>query len=203
MQHDIDSLISAVVVSLRTRFPELIRCQSLAGYIETTSPADIHKDTPGVYVASLGTGDVVAVETGERDIVVRMVAYLISVSEKSQQREVQAQILITNLLDHISWQRWGLPNAHPAREVQSNDVYGLTENFEPHIKDWRLDVSVLARAADLYGGDDPVSYLTLWAITWEQMLRVGTNIYDNNDSTVPYQFTARFNPREVPPVNNV
>ena len=68
---------------------------------------------------------------------------------------------MTNLLNYISMsgQRWGVAQAHLTAAIESADMHGLTKDFEPHVKDWRLGTAVLTRAADLYGSTDPVSNL--------------------------------------------
>ncbi len=102
------------------------------------------------------------------------------------ERERVAQNLLTGLLTHMSStaQRWDMKEAHPATAIESADVHGLTNNFTPHTKDWRLGTAVLARAADLYGGNDPISKLALWSITWEQKLRLGNNTFAGGDTSV-------------------
>ena len=184
---DINLFIDSIVNSIHNQFPELKTCVSLPGYLETTDLTVIHANTPGVFVASVGSGGVTPIETGETDITLHMVAYLLVVNADSIQREEMAQQLLTGLLGHIGVgaQRWGLANAHPAMAVESEDVHGLTNDFQPHVKDWRLSTAILARAADLYGATDPISNLALWAITWEQTLRTGTDTFDNSGGVVP------------------
>ncbi|MEE8057938.1 MAG: LamG-like jellyroll fold domain-containing protein [Pseudomonadales bacterium] len=193
---NVNTLITGVVTTIKTQFPQLLACEALAGFLETTNVADIHSNTPAVYVASVGTGELTWVPSGENDLTVHMVAYVLLVNAiDSLQREQDNQILVTDLLDYVGrQQRWGLTNVHPATAVESEDVHGLTQDFQPHVKDWRLGVSVLARAADLYGGDEPVSNLALWAITWEQMIRIGEDLYDNAGETLPTDVRVRSDP---------
>ncbi len=185
---DINIFVDSVVSSISNQFPELNTCVSWPGFLETTDLSVIHANTPGVFVAPVGSGAVTPIESGETDVTLHMVAYLLVVNTDSLQREDTAQRLLTGLLGYIGLgaQRWGLPNAHPATAVESEDVHGLTSDFQPHVKDWRLGTAILARAADLYGGPtNPISNLALWAITWEQTLRVGNNVFDNSGETVP------------------
>ncbi len=179
--------MNSIVSKLAMQFPQLNTCVALPGYLETTDITLIHDQTPGVFVACVGSGEVTPVETGENDITLQMVGYLLVVNKDAIQREQVAQELLTGLLATISsqGQRWGVANAHPAVAVESADVHGLTKDFEPHVKDWRLGTAVLARAADLYGASDPISNLALWAITWEQKLRIGNNYFDDLGGSVP------------------
>jgi hypothetical protein len=192
---NINLFIDSIVNSIDNQFPELQTCVALPGYLETTDLTVIHANTPGVFVASVGSGGVTPVETGETDVALHMVAYLLVVDPDSIQREQTTQQLMTGLLSHIgvSSQRWGLANAHPATAVESEDVHGLTNNFQPHVKDWRLSTAILSRAADLYGASDPISNLALWAITWEQTLRTGANAFDDSGETVPNDPQVRNN----------
>lgn len=189
-----NDFINAVVTQLDTQFPTLNTCVALPGYLEGTDLTVVHANTPGVFVASVGSGDTVPVATGQIDITLQMVAYLLVVDSNAIAREQTTQTLLTGLLNYISLsgQRWGVATAHPATAVESADVHGLTKDFEPHVKDWRLGTAVLARAADLYGATDPISNLALWAITWEQPLRVGTDAFDTSGETVPHLLRSRF-----------
>ncbi len=184
----IRQFLEHIVEDLTANFPELKTCVVLPGYLETTELQEVHRNTPGVFIAPVGNGEITHVKTGESDITMQMVLYLLVVDQPGADdgirdavmREQVAQDLLTKLLAHMSRtaQRWGLDGAHPAMAIESADVHGLTNNFTPHTKDWRLGTAVLARAADLYGGSDPISQLALWAITWEQKLRLGINELD-------------------------
>jgi hypothetical protein len=191
----IKDFLESIVGNLKENFPELKTCVVLPGFLETTELQEVHKNTPGVFVAPVGNGEITHVETGESDITLQLVLYLLVVDQPGEEdgisnateREQIAQILLSKLLSHMSStaQRWGLPEAHPATAIESADVHGLTNDFIPHTKDWRLGTAVLARAADLYGGQDPISNLALWAITWEQRLRLGKNDFATTDVPVP------------------
>ncbi len=192
----IKGFLESIVGNLKENFPELKTCVVLPGFLETTELQEVHKNTPGVFVAPVGNGEITHVETGESDITLQMVIYLLVVDQPGEEdgisnatdRERIAQILLSKLLSHMSStaQRWDFPEAHPATAIESADVHGLTNDFIPHTKDWRLGTAVLARAADLYGGQDPISNLALWAITWEQRLRLGENDFTADDAPVPH-----------------
>lgn len=167
-----------VVASIGTRLAERLKtCKALAGLLETTELSALHQKTPAVFVAMAGTGEMTHVETEEEDTVVRMVAYLLVVNSNAQERELAAQELIPRLLVHIAGQQWGLSYAHPAAAIESQDLHGLAQGFKSDTSSWRTGVSVLARAADLYGGDDLIKHLAIWAVTWEQKLRIGTDAF--------------------------
>ncbi|HBG94707.1 MAG TPA: hypothetical protein DDY14_05130 [Chromatiaceae bacterium] len=167
-----------VVASIGNKLAERLKaCKALAGLLETTELSALHQQTPAVFVAMAGTGEMTYVETEEQDTVVRMVAYLLVVNSNAREREFAAQELIPRLLVHIAGQQWGLSYAHPASAIESQDLHGLAQGFKSDTSSWRTGVSVLARAADLYGGDSLIKNLAIWAVTWEQKLRIGTDAF--------------------------
>ncbi|MBU2707537.1 hypothetical protein KCM76_16200 [Zooshikella marina] len=172
----LDTIIEAIDSHNEISF---IQSKILPGYIETTSVEDLHEKTPGFYLAHEGIGDTMSVPSGETDIVVRLVAYIIVVDKvDSLVREKTMCDLISQLSILISSNRWGLPFVHPAVNVVSQDLHGLSNGYKSDTSSWRTSVSVLARASDLYGGEvNPVTGLSLRTITWEQSIRVGDDLY--------------------------
>lgn len=187
----LSQLLKSIVKNIAAELVnDVERCEPLAGYIETTEVSAIHTKTPGVFIASVGSGDATPVETGEIDTIMQMVAYILVVEKDSLRREKKAQRLVTKMLMFVPGNHWGLPNVFPAKAVESADLHGLTKGFKPDVSSWRSGVSVLARASDLYGGTDPIANISLWAITWEQMIRIGTPLEDN-DANIPDQVIMR------------
>ncbi|NKB77837.1 MAG: hypothetical protein GKR96_12590 [Gammaproteobacteria bacterium] len=89
---DFSEYIDTIVASIATVFShDLAACKSLAGLLETTDIAVIHQETPAVFVAMVGTGDMVLLETEEHDVIIKMVAYVLIVNADSQQREVSVR----------------------------------------------------------------------------------------------------------------
>ena len=183
---NIDLFVKRVVEKLSKQFPGLVRCVPLAGYLETTTLADVHSHTPGLFISAIGTGELTSVETGQNDLQLLMAAYFLLVNKNdAMQRETDTMEWVTSLVDYITLQRWGLPLVYGADAVESLDLHGLTKGFKSDTTSWRLGVSALARAADLYGGDNPISNLSLWLITWEQTLRTGKSIYPEIQKGLP------------------
>lgn len=193
----IQLFLDSIVKDLKAQFPELKTCVSLPGFMETTELFEVHKNTPGVFVAHVGNGGIKHSASGRSDINLQMVLYLLVVDQPGEQdgisnaieRERVAQELLSKLLVHLgrAGQRWGMAEAHPTTAIESADVHGLTKDFIAHTKDWRLGTAVLARAADLYGGKDPISKLALWSITWEQALRLGEAADADDGAKIPDQ----------------
>jgi len=189
----VSEYIKAVVAGIEAMgsgFEPKLVSKPLAELMQTTlDTASLSSKLSRVYVANVGTGELTSVETGElswstsgqlstvgtsaNDVTMQMVAYLLAAVPKQSEQEITLPELLVRLVSHISGQRWGLYYAHPASVVESADLHGLSKGFKPDTSSWRLGVSVLAHASYLYGGDQADEKLTLWAITWEQKLRMG------------------------------
>ncbi|WP_045856262.1 hypothetical protein [Teredinibacter purpureus] len=171
---EIADFIEGIASDIALQFGDTLRdCKPLAGHIETTDLAAIHANTPAIFISTVGTGELKIIENGQKDIKVFLLAYVLVVNPDSIEREKIAQDLVHGLLCYVPYRRWNKSNAFPANDVESSDLHGLSKGFKPDVTSWRTSVSALSRAADLYGGEDPVSHLALWAVSWEQVLRVG------------------------------
>lgn len=186
----INDFITAVVSKVNTELTDQIEeCKPLAGLLETTDISAIHSKTPAVFISVVGSGESTLLETSEVDAKMLVVAYILVVKSNSIEREQITNSIVSRLLGCVAGDRWGLDYAYPAMSVESCDMHGLAKGFKPDVSSWRYGVSVLSRAADLYGGSDPISNMAIWAVTWEQTLRLGEDIYANNDKP-PQQISA-------------
>lgn len=190
-----DSFLQTVSDKLSTLGPGIRASRPLTCALGTEDPASIRgpDKTPAIYVHLAGTGELKLVASGEKDVVAQVVAYVLVVHQDAIECEQHALDIVLGLLDGIPGERWGQPYAHPATNVESADMHGLVKGFKPDTSSWRVGVSVLARAADLYGGDDSSDHLAIWAVTWEQTLRIGTDAYTAEDG-YPQPLSSRFSP---------
>lgn len=190
---DLSQLIDRIADDVKREFASLIReCKPLAGLMETTDIAALHANTPAVYIATVGTGELTPIESGERDIKVFIMAYVLVVNADSIERESITQEIVNGLLLYVPLRRWGVKRAFPALAVESADLHGLSKGFKPDVTTWRTSVSALSRASDLYGGTDPVGNLALWAVSWEQVLRLPA-ARDADDFKPPREVLVRNN----------
>jgi len=175
----IEKLIKSIVTNLKDKFIDLKTCEALAGFLETTTHQHIITTTPGIYIANVGSGGIKTVPSGEIDIKLYMVAYLMVYNKtNSQKREHTVQKLLNDLLIYISdSQYWSLNNTFAAKSVESMDFHGLSKGHQSSPSEWRTGFPVMAWASDLYGEGSPIDNLALWAITWEQRIRIGDNVY--------------------------
>ncbi len=186
----INTYLNQVVTKIKVQFPDLIACEVLPGYLETTTLAEVHSETPAIFVTHVGMGELQSLPSGEQDIKLQMTAYLmIHNDQNALQREQDMMQLQTQFLSYLSAQRWGLTKVHPASAIESADAHGLIKDFKSDTSSWRTSVSVLARAAELYGGNTPINQLSLWIVSWEQVLRIGENAFEGTDGINPSEIT--------------
>jgi hypothetical protein len=178
---NLNLFIDAVVENITKELGDsIVMCKPLAGLLETTELSAIHGKTPGIFVTVVGSSESTLLETEQVDSTMLVVAYVLVVKPDSMEREKLSNELVSNLLSYVPGQRWGLNNAYYASAVECADLHGLAKGFKPDVSSWRYGVSVLARAADLYGGTDPISNMALWAVTWEQKLRLGKSVFEED-----------------------
>lgn len=190
---DLSQFLERIAGDIKRELGPLIKeCKPLAGLLETTDIAALHANTPAIYIATVGTGELTLVETGQKDIKVFILAYVLVVNPDSIQREQVTRQIVDSLLLYVPLRRWGLGSAFPAMAVESADLHGLSKGFKPDVTTWRTSVSALSRAADLYGGSDPVSNLALWAVSWEQVLRLPA-VQETDDFKPPREVRSRSN----------
>lgn len=188
---DLSQFLDRIADDIKREFAALIKeCKPLAGLLETTDLAALHANTPAIYIATVGTGELTPVASGERDIKVFIIAYVLVVNADSIERERITQEIVNGLLIYVPLRRWGVKRAFPALAVESSDLHGLSKGFKPDVTTWRTSVSALSRASDLYGGTDPVSNLALWGVSWEQVLRLPA-AQDTDDFKPPREVLSR------------
>lgn len=188
---DLSQFLDTIADDVKREFASYIKeCKPLAGLLETTDLAALHANTPAIYIATVGTGELTPIETGERDIKIFIIAYVLVVNADSVERERITQEIVNGLLVYVPLRRWGVKRAFPALAVESADLHGLSKGFKPDVTTWRTSVSALSHASDLYGGTDPVSNLALWAVSWEQVLRLPA-ARDADDFKPPREVFAR------------
>lgn len=172
-------------------------CALLPGYIETTHVEEIHGSTPALFLTNVGVGKVEDLNSGQVEINLQMMAYLVIVTDKEidiapcvdlslenrlktanldpVKREEKMMLFLSELYPFINSNSWGLNFALPAKDVESADAYGLIKEFQPHTGSWRTGVSALARAKEVYNGHMNSGKMSLYMISWEQNIYLGTD----------------------------
>ena len=187
--NNIHDYLSQVVLQTQAYFADdnrtdLKKCEIHGGNYD---PDALEHDSPAVIFANAGVGELHHLPSGEQDIKLQMVAYLLVYDPQVLQREQTMMQLQVELLSFLDWQRWGLCFTHPVSAIEALDAHGLMKDFKSDTSSWRTGVSVLARAADLYA-ESTQNQLSLWIVSWEQHLRLGTE-HDSVLTGIQYDAT--------------
>jgi len=143
----------------------------------------------GIYTMLTGYEELKVIETGESDADVQVIAYVLVLDQPGRtnqpERILKIQKLLFEMTTLINNNRWNLNYAFPARELKTMDLYGLTYDPEKLVGMAGWNPSVQAYGKDLYTTDTEDAKMpndiSLWAMTWQQRLRFGKNIYSEAD----------------------
>jgi len=121
---------------------ELLVCKPLVNVLKTMDLGAIHQNTPALFITNVGTSETSVVESGECDVTLNVVAYLLSVNTDVE----TVQSILTRLSFIIPNQRWKIPNCFPAQNLETLDYHGLSKDDKPLMSNWRTGISVLSYA---------------------------------------------------------
>ncbi|ROS05665.1 hypothetical protein EDC56_1211 [Sinobacterium caligoides] len=171
------SYIATLIDRSAEEFPELSACHYLPGFVETTTIDEIHNKTPALYFSQESVDEIKKVSSGQKDVTVGMVAYLLHSGEAEPiAREAAMVELHAKLISFLAGNRWGLDNVFPPKKITSVDVYGLMRGFATYA----ISPTVRARCADLYGAGEDSAHLSLMVVSWQQTLRTGVDAFEGS-----------------------
>ncbi|GEM_PF-1531813 len=161
-------LQAAAVSHLKSTLPGLRACDLYAGEFAGAELSRASLPAPAVLVACLGATRGGEHGNGEYDFLCRYTAYCLTRHAGGRsQRGVQAMELAEAVLAAIEGSRFGETGCHGARVTRLDNLYG--QEFD--------------RAA-----------VAIWAVTWEQLVRLGSDIW-SGEGVLPHELYIGFTPR--------
>lgn len=146
-----NALLNDIVTELRNRFPELKTCEVRDGGFDSEELARVAARTPAMFVSVAAIPTVKSVGTEQADAVMELAIDVVTKSTPQLPRGVAARNLVDALLSLLPNARWGMTGV--------GEVSAITaENHYSNI----LDGSGVA----------------LWSVTWRQVNRLGTDMWD-------------------------
>lgn len=142
------ALRQAIMNHINAQLPQLKAVDSHPGRFNLDELKRIATRLPAVRVALMGMPTVNRLETGENEAVIRMAAFVVTGDRRQLPKDESALAIVESLLVFIPGQRWGLKGAMDARGV---------------------------KADNLFSGKVERQGVAMWAVTWEQSLRLGEN----------------------------
>ncbi len=150
------AFVDEIVADVNTRLPELASCASHFGRFTAEEIARFAVQTPAVRVAFLGIDDIRIVSGGMRDVTVQMAMFVWTREAPQLPRDVAALAIIEALAESIPQNRWGMDCAMDPTDIQGQNLYNTQVGTKG---------------------------LTVWAVSWNQVLRIG--VAEDLDDDLP------------------
>lgn len=163
----LNDVINSICKQIKTWLPDLKTCESHGGRFDLKEIQRISGQAPAVYVSILATGKPKEVGTGEQDIPVTFAAYVVATDRNKLPRAVAALNMTECLIVKVCGQNWGYPD----------QVFGAGT----------------ASSKNLYSGMIAKKGVALWAVTWQQTVRVGDDIF-KTDLPMPSKLYTGLSP---------
>jgi hypothetical protein len=146
-----NTLLNDIVTDLRNRFPELKTCEVRDGGIDPEELARVAARTPAMFVSVVAIPTVESVGTEQTDALMELSIDVVTKSAPQLPRGAAARNLVDALLGLLPNARWGMTGVGEVSAVTAENHYSKI-----------LDGAGVA----------------LWSVTWRQVNRLGTDIWD-------------------------
>ncbi|RXJ70790.1 hypothetical protein CS022_22475 [Veronia nyctiphanis] len=144
------ALRHAIIDTIKEALPELSAVDAHPGRFNLDELRRIATKLPAVRVAIMAFSKVVPIQTGERQLTVKLAAFVMTSDRRKLPKDESALAIVEALLTLIPGHRWTL-----------SAVSGATD----------------AKAENLFSGRVDKQGVAMWAITWQQVITVGEDIW--------------------------
>lgn len=144
-------LREAIIMEIRGKLPELQAVSSHPGRFNLDELKRIVTQLPAVRLALMGIPRVDNLQTGENEAELRLAAFVITGDRRQSTKDSSVLAIVESLLTFIPGQHWGIKGVMDARNV---------------------------KADNLFSGSVERQGVALWAITWDQSIRISKNIWE-------------------------
>lgn len=148
----INDLLDAIVTTIHAELPGLSTVETHPGQFTLEELEHFMVSTPAVRVALLGIERSVPVSDGQRDATLVLTAFVVTTDAHLLSRDRAANNIVEALVNLIPQNKWGVTEC----------VFGAGE----------------AKGHNLYSADIREKGVTIFAIRWEQTVRLGTDFWD-------------------------
>lgn len=149
------TLLNAIKTAINTELPELRRCEVHGGRFDLAELKRVATQTPAVFVSLLATPSLETPGTGEHDIELSIAIYVVTSDKVSLPRVVSVVNLTQALLMLINLNKWGFTKT-------------------------KIGVPADINSQNLYSGDVDKHGIAMWAISFKQKIRLGTDMWLEN-----------------------
>jgi hypothetical protein len=147
-------VLNAIKTAINSALPELRRCEVHGGRFDLAELKRVATQTPAVFVSLLGTTELSASGTSEKDIELNIAIYIVTSDKVQLSRSVSIINLAQAIMMLVDMNQW-----------QVTGKRGTPK-----------DIS----SQNLYSGDIDRNGIAMWAISFKQKVRLGTDIWLDN-----------------------
>ena len=163
-----NELLNAIKDDLKARFNELKTCEVHPGRFNLEELKRLSAKTPALLISSLGTVKPENTGTEQSDSTKQLAAYFVTKNAPNMEADVACRNLVDALELYLEGQlpRWGLSDIGEPKAIRSDNLY--------------------SSKVDKQG-------VMLWAVTWQQRIRMGESLFVE-DGTLPSKLYVGFSP---------
>lgn len=147
-------VLNAIKAAINSALPELRRCEVHGGRFDLAELKRVATQTPAVFVSLLGTPLVANAGTTEQDIELNIAIYVVTSDKVQLPRSVSIINLTQAIMMLIDMNQWQLTGKRGCPKDMSSQ--------------------------NLYSGDIDKNGIAMWAISFNQTVRLGTDIWLDN-----------------------
>lgn len=162
----LNDALRAISARLKATFPGIRECAPHPGRFDEAELKRVATRAPALFVSCLGCLTVTNPGTEQADASLALAVYIVTQSVPGLPRDAGARNLAEALVTLVPLERWGLSGCGEAQAV---------------------------RATNLYSGDVDKLGVALWAVSWQQTLRLGDSVFAA-DGTLPRELYLGIEP---------
>lgn len=146
-----NDFLDAITVDLKAKFPALKACEVRDGPFDLDELSRVAVQVPAMYVSCLGVPAMTNPGTEQADASMHLTVYVVTKSTPQLSKGAAARNLVDALLAYLPVADWGLTGLGNAGAITAENLYTL-----------EVDKAGVA----------------LWSVSWRQINRMGTDIWD-------------------------
>ncbi|MFD2177749.1 phage protein Gp37 [Veronia pacifica] len=144
------ALRHAIITNIKEALPELSAVDAHPGRFNLDELRRIATKLPAVRVAIMAVSKAAPVQTGERQLTVKLAAFVMTSDRRKLPKDESALAIVEALLALVPGHHWGMG---------------------------KLSGASTPKAENLFSGKVDKQGVAMWAISWEQVITVGDDIW--------------------------
>ncbi|WP_018694439.1 phage protein Gp37 [Algicola sagamiensis] len=151
----LDTLQQRIVATISAELGEKSKVSTHAGALNLKEMKGKTIALPAIRVVLMGCANIEETETGEMEAKARLAAFVVTKPQRGRNKADVSLELVEGLIALIPSQMWEMENVHPAEKVKAENLYNAQLDREG---------------------------LSMWVITWEQVVILGEDVWSGGQT---------------------